>query len=275
MKLGYGGLFFLMLPAAMLLVGVFLIPLGSFLYTSFRELESIEQAFRILSSNTVLSSALVTAVIAVLTTVVVLLVGYPLAYGLLRSEGVWTSIIVCCIILPHFTSIIVRTYSWMVLLGRNGVINRQLLDWGVVEQPLQLMYNTASVVLGIGYVLLPYMVLTIYASMRAIDARLLQAASAMGASSFYTFRRVFLPLTREGVYGGVLIVFILALGSFVTPALMGGPRDLMIGMLIEHEVELSNNWPVASVLSSALLVVTLAIFVLHSKATRSNRLLFE
>jgi ABC-type spermidine/putrescine transport system permease subunit I len=139
---------------------------------------------------------------------------------------------VLSIVLPYFTSIIVRTFSWMVLLGEHGLVNNLLLAIGLTNAPLSLMYDRLGVLIGMSYVLLPYMVLTLYAAMRAIDPLLLRASASLGASGFYTFWRVYFPLSLPGVLSGALIVYILSIGFFITPALMGGQHDIMIAMLI-------------------------------------------
>jgi ABC-type spermidine/putrescine transport system permease subunit I len=139
---------------------------------------------------------------------------------------------VLSIVLPYFTSIIVRTFSWMVLLGEHGLVNNLLLAIGLTNAPLPLMYDRLGVLVGMSYVLLPYMVLTLYAAMRAIDPLLLRASASLGASGFYTFWRVYFPLSLPGVLSGALIVYILSIGFFITPALMGGQHDIMIAMLI-------------------------------------------
>jgi ABC-type spermidine/putrescine transport system permease subunit I len=175
-----------------------------------------------------------------------------------------------CVVLPYFTSTIVRTYAWMVILGRNGIINQLLLGMGLVDEPLQLMYNRLGVLIGMTYVLLPYMVLTLFATMKSVDGRLLQAAAGMGARPMTIFTRVFFPLTFHGVMAGSLIVYILAMGFFITPALMGGPDDLMMAMLIEREVELSHNWPVAAIMTIILLVITLSLYAVYTRFSDSS-----
>jgi ABC-type spermidine/putrescine transport system permease subunit I len=210
-------------------------------------------------------SMLVTGQIAGATTLSCLLIGYPLAYALVRAKGLAFRIIIACILLPYFTSVIVRTYAWMVLLGRNGVANQMLQALHITSEPLGLLYNRGAVIVGMTYVLLPYMVLTLYSAMKGVDMGLLRAAEGMGASGLRIFLRVFLPLTLHGVVAGVLLVFILAIGFFITPALMGGTGDLMTGILIERQIELADNWPVAAVMSVVLLAVTLAIYAVYSR----------
>jgi len=248
---------------------VFLLPLGWFLIGSLGELggaaDILDQGWTILTSRAMQQSMLVTAEIAGATTLSCLLIGYPLAYALLKARGLAFRLIIASILLPYFTSVIVRTYAWMVLLGRTGVVNQILQAIGVTAAPIQLLYNRNAVIVGMTYVLLPYMVLTLYAAMRGVDPRLLQAASGMGASRLRIFLRVFFPLTLHGVIAGTLLVFILAIGFFITPALMGAPEDMMAGMLIERQIELANNWPVAAIMSIVLLAVTLVVYAVYSR----------
>jgi ABC-type spermidine/putrescine transport system permease subunit I len=175
------------------------------------------------------------------------------------------------VVLPFFTSIIVRTYAWMVLLGRNGVVNQYLVALGFTDTPLPFLYNQTGVLIGMSYVLLPFLILTAYSVMRGIDPGLIRAAHSLGASRFQAFRRIFLPLSLPGIAGGTLLVFILSLGFFITPALMGGPSDIMIAMLIEREVEFTLNWSFASALAVILLLVTLVGFALYNRIVRLER----
>lgn len=261
--------FLLLAPTLALMLLVFLAPILWFLSASLGELGSmadiLDEARAVLGSRAVMGAILNTNWIAFVVTLLVLVIGYPIAYVLSRSRGLLFTFILVCIVLPYFTSVIVRTYAWMVLLGRNGLINQALLGLGVVGEPLELMYNRTGVVIGMTYVLLPYMVLTLYGAMRAVDPRLLQAAEGMGASPFAVFRRVFFPLTLHGVIAGALIVFILGVGFFITPALMGGTGDTMIAMLIEREIELMQNWPVAALMTLVLLAVTLTLYAVYSR----------
>jgi ABC-type spermidine/putrescine transport system permease subunit I len=271
MPLSRLGALLLLAPSILLLMFVFLGPIGWFLVGSFAELgspaEIWEETLAVVGSRAVALAIANTNWIALQVTFFVLLIGYPLAYALNRARGLAFSLIIIAIVLPYFTSVIVRTYAWMVLLGRNGLINQVLLGLGLVSEPLELMYNRLGVVIGMTYVLLPYMVLTLYAAMKAVDPRLLLAAEGMGASGLGVFLRVFLPLTMHGVIAGSLIVFILGIGFFVTPALMGGPSDIMIAMLIEREIELTQNWPVAAMMTVVLLVVTLVLYAVYARFT--------
>jgi len=268
----------LMLPAVAILVLLFLVPLVLFFVRTFMEFdgtagEFISQAQDLLFSQSYLTALATTNWIALIVTVTVLLIGYPIAYYLTTGSGPGVSIVVLSIVLPYFTSIIVRTFSWMVLLGEHGLINDLLRAMGLIEQPLSLMYNRFGVLIGMSYVLLPYMVLTLYAAMRAIDPSLMRAAEGLGASGFYTFRRVYFPLSLHGVLSGALIVYILSIGYFITPALMGGQHDIMIAMLIDRSLEVAVDWPSAALMSLTLLLVTLVLYAVYYRVTDIGRLI--
>ena len=268
----------LMLPALAVLVFMFVLPLALFFVRSFAEFdgttaEFIDQARDLLLSQAYLTALGTTNWISLIVTVTTLLIGYPIAYYLTTGTGIGVRIVVLSIVLPYFTSIIVRTFSWMVLLGEHGFVNDILLAAGLISAPLPLMYDRLGVLIGMSYVLLPYMVLTLYAAMRAIDSSLLSAAAGLGASGFYTFRRVYLPLSLHGVLSGALIVYILSIGFFITPALMGGQHDIMIAMLIDRALEVAVDWPSAALMSLTLLVVTLALYAIYYRVTDIRRLI--
>jgi putative spermidine/putrescine transport system permease protein len=268
----------LMLPAWAMLIVLFLVPLGLFFVRSFWEFDGTAAEFLASAKDLLLSQPYLTALgttnwISLIVTVTVLLIGYPIAYYLTTASGVGVRIVVLSIVLPYFTSIIVRTFSWMVLLGEHGLVNDVLMASGLIHSPLPLMYNRLGVLIGMSYVLLPYMVLTLYAAMRAIDPSLLRASASLGASGFYTFWRVYFPLSLHGVLSGALIVYILSIGFFITPALMGGQHDIMIAMLIDRALEVAVDWPSAALMSLTLLVVTLMLYAIYYRITDIRRLI--
>jgi putative spermidine/putrescine transport system permease protein len=207
----------------------------------------------------------ITFQIALFTTLGTLLLGYPLAYVLSSLPPRTVGLAMTIVVVPYFTSVLVRTYAWMVLLGTEGVVNQALRALGMPGAPYKLMYNRFGVLLGMVYILLPYMVLSLYSVMRGIDRGLLRAADSLGASRFKAFRRVFLPLSMPGIAAGCLLVFILALGFFITPALMGSQQDAMISMVIENQVETYFDWGFASALSAVLLALTLIAFFAYDR----------
>jgi putative spermidine/putrescine transport system permease protein len=206
-----------------------------------------------------------------IVTLACVIIGYPVAYALAHASRRVTSLLLIAVILPYFTSVIVRTYAWMILLGREGLINQYLTFLGFKRA--ELLYTEVGVVIGMIYVLLPLMVLTLLTVMRGIDQRLIRAALSLGASPWYAFRRIYLPLSVPGIAAGALLVFILAVGFYITPALMGGSDDVTIAMLIQREVEMNVNWPFASALAMTLLAVTLAAFWIYSRFIRLESLL--
>ncbi|MEY3664316.1 MAG: hypothetical protein RLZZ153_498 [Pseudomonadota bacterium] len=267
----------LVLPALALLVLGFLGPMVLFFVKTLAEQGGAAKLYElfaaVLLSDAVSMALVQTHWIALLVTLAVLMISYPMAYYMANSSGLRFTLLLFCIIVPYFTSIIVRTYAWMILLGRNGLINQTLASLGLIDQPLDLLYTEMAVVIGMVYVLLPYMVLTLYATMKSIDPTLVRAARGMGASAPYAFWRVYFPLSIHGVVSGSLIVFILAIGFFITPALMGGPRDVMIAMLIERAVEITLDWPGAAVMSLVLLAVTLVLYAVYYRVTDVRRMM--
>ncbi len=212
----------------------------------------------------------ITLRIAVIVTLTTLLLSYPVAYFLATTTRLGAALGFGLVILPLWTSILVRTYAWMVLLGRNGIVNKSLMALGIVDDPLALLHNELGVIIGMVHVLMPYMVLPIYAAMRRVDPDLLQAAEGLGAGTFRIFRRVFLPLSAQGIYAGCILVFVLSVGFFITPALLGGGRVIMIAVLIEQQVRDVLNWSFASALATVLLVATIALYGLAQRATRGH-----
>lgn len=267
----------LVAPAVLLLLLGFFGPMVLFFVRTLADQGGAQQLAAlfstVLTSEAVAAALLKTLWIGGVVSVAVLLISYPLAYYMAHHGGLRFALVLFCIVVPYFTSIIVRTYAWMVLLGRNGMVNQTLIGLGWVSEPLDLLYTGTAVVIGMVYVLLPYMVLTLYATMKSIDPSLLRAASGLGASPLYVFRRVYFPLSLHGVLSGSLIVFILAIGFFITPALMGGPGDVMIAMLIERAVEITLDWPGAAVMSLVLLAVTLALYAVYVRVTDVSRMM--
>jgi len=201
-----------------------------------------------------------TALIAAYVSVICLVLGYPVAHFLSTARAPWPMIGIVFVLLPFWTSILVRTYAWMVLLGRNGIINRLLLEGGIVSSPLPLLNNLTGVLIGMVHVLLPYMIFPLYAVMRRVDPGLLSAAEGLGAPGWQIFRRIYLPLTLPGVLAGVTLTYILSIGFFITPALLGGGKVIMIAVLIESQVRQFLAWDFAAALSVVLLAMTLVVY---------------
>jgi ABC-type spermidine/putrescine transport system permease subunit I len=174
-------------------------------------------------------------------------------------------LLLIAVLLPFWSSLLVRTFAWQVLLRDTGVINRFLLDLGVINEPLALIRTTGGVIIGMSHILLPFMVLPIYAVMRRIDPEFGRAAANLGASPFASFIRIFVPLSLPGVLAGCLLVFILALGFYITPALLGGLRDQMISQLIVQQIQQRLDWGFGTAMSVLLVVITLIILFISSR----------
>jgi putrescine transport system permease protein len=194
---------------------------------------------------------------AAIGTLLCLLLGYPMAYFIARQPPRRRQILLLAVILPFWISFLLRVYAWIGLLGNRGLINQLLLKTGIIDAPLTLLYNDFAVYLGIVYSYLPFMILPLYANLERLNLDLLDAASDLGARRWQAFVDVTLPLSRPGIVGGCLLVFIPAVGEFTIPALLGGADTLMIGRVLWDEFFVNRDWPVASAVSMVLLLLLL------------------
>jgi ABC-type spermidine/putrescine transport system permease subunit I len=252
-------------PALILLVTIYLYPLARLLVLSLTGGADGALGFgayrRFLESSVYLGVLLRTFRISLVVTAVCLVAAYPVSYVLSRAGSVTLRVIMVFVLLPLWTSILVRTYAWMVLLQANGVLNNLLRRLHVIDEPLRLMYNETGVVIGMAQVLLPFAILPVYASLRNIDPRLHAAAQIMGAGPWRRFRSVTLPLSLPGVAAAGLLVFVQALGFFIIPALLGGSRVITLAMVIETQVVDLLDWSLASAVAMVLLVVTVVLVI--------------
>ena len=257
------------LPALVLLFAFFLFPVVRMLGFSL-EAGSLDWYAKALGEQLYLRVFWNTFEIALIVTAACLVLGYPLGFLIATTTPGWATLGFVFVLLPLWTSVLVRTYAWMVLLGRNGVFNRWLIEAGIVSDPLPLLHNFTGVLIGMVHVLLPYMVLPVYGAVRRVDPALVAAAEGLGASNWRIFWRIWVPLTLPGIFAGSVIVFVLSLGFFITPALLGGGKVMMVAVLIEQEVHQTLNWPMAAALSAVLLALTLGIYSLAQGATRQE-----
>ena len=191
---------------------------------------------------------------ALWTTLLCLFFGYPFAYFLARSPAAVRPLLLLMVMLPFWTSFLLRVYAWKGLLTEQGIINHLLMAVGLVNEPLQLLYNDVSMLVGMTYVYMPFMVLPLYANLVKLDGRLLEASQDLGATPWQTFWLVTVPLSRSGIVAGSMLVFIPCLGEFVIPSLLGGAENLMIGRVVWDEMFSSNNWPRASALAIMMIL---------------------
>lgn len=218
-----------------------------------------------------LSIFLDTLVVALITTVLTILLGYPLAYFIAQLPQKWQQPGLILVMIPFWINFLIRSYAWVIILRTQGVLNTILLKFGLIDQPLQMLYNEVAVMLGMVYALLPFMVLPIYVSIEQLDHRLLEAASDLGASPFTAFRKVTLPLTMPGIAAGTILVFISSLGMFVVPDVMGGAKSALIGNLIQNQFLSARDWPFGGALSIVLALLSLVLIVLYYKALSAQQ----
>ncbi|MEO5806171.1 ABC transporter permease subunit [Devosia sp.] len=193
--------------------------------------------------------------VAGVSTICTLLIGYPMAYFIARASDRWRNILLMLVILPFWSSFLLRVYAWIGFLKSNGVINNFLMSTGIIHQPLVMMQTDFAVYIGIVYTYLPFMILPLYTNLVKLDGTLLEASADLGARPYRTFLSVTLPLSRPGIIAGSMLVFIPAIGEFVIPSLLGGPGTLMIGRVLYDEFLLNRDWPMASALAVAMLFV--------------------
>lgn len=208
--------------------------------------------------------------ISVLTTIICLILGYPFAYFIAMSPKKIRGLLMLLMILPFWTNSLVRTYAWIILLRTEGIINNVLLHLGVLSAPVQMLYNDSAVLIGMVYVLLPFMVLPLYTSIEKLDRSLLEAANDLGASPLQAFLHVTLPLTKPGIFAGSILVFIPALGYFFIPDLMGGSKVMLISNLIKNQFLTARDWPFGSAISIVLMVLTLFMIYLYFRNSGSK-----
>jgi putative spermidine/putrescine transport system permease protein len=255
-------------PLAVYLAGLFIYPVAQLLWLSALDgqgrLTGLHYV-RLFTTATYVKVLGLTFEIALWTTLIAVLAGYPLAYLLATVPARTRNRLMLWVLMPFWTNFLVRTFAWLVLLGRKGAINEWLQAWGLRDAPAQLIYNRAGVLIGMVHALMPIAVLTMLAVMRGIDPGLPRAASTLGARGGQAFWRVYFPLSMPGVAAGALVVFVLSLGFFITPALLGSGRELLITQVIITQIEELMNWGFAGAVSVLLLGATLAVFLLYDQ----------
>lgn len=204
--------------------------------------------------------------IAVISTLLCLLIGYPMAYAIARMDTSTRNIALMMVILPSWTSFLIRIYAWIGILKNNGLMNNFLLWTGIIDQPLAIMHTPIAVYIGIVYAYLPFMILPLYANLVKLDLRLLEAASDLGAKPWKAFLKITLPLSKAGIIAGSMLVMIPVVGEFVIPEMLGGPDTLMIGRILWQEFFNNRDWPVASAVSIVMLLILLVPIIIFHRA---------
>ncbi|MGE0212453.1 MAG: ABC transporter permease [Parvibaculaceae bacterium] len=262
----------LIAPALLFLLGWFALPLVRLFTLAFLDEAGAFASFETLLASPVYRQVMLyTLLVAVIVTVLTMLLAWPVAYGLTRVSDLAFVLMLYGVLFPFWISVLVRTFSWMLLLERNGPVNRFLQALGVTDQPIALLFNHTGVIIGMVHVLLPYAIIPLYGSMSSIDRRLLLASDGLGAGLMDTFFRVYLPLCIPGIAGGATFVFLLSLGFFITPALLGGANAMTLSMLVSSFVTDRLAWSLAAAGSIVLLAIVLVILAVLARLVPSVR----
>jgi len=249
----------LSLPALLLVVFGVVLPCGWLLLLSFVGVDgslSWENYARMIDSPSYYRIFETTFQISLLTTLICIALGYPLAYVITLLPGSLVGLALLAVLVPFWTSMLVRTYAWLVILQNNGVINSFLISNNIIAEPIALVHNFTGTLIGTSHIMLPFLVLPLYNAMRSIDRGLILAAASLGASPTVRFWTVYFPLTLPGLIAGALLVFVLSLGFYITPAILGGGKVIMAAMRIQSSIALYANWGAASAIAAVLLAAT-------------------
>ncbi len=254
-------------PVAALLILLVAIPLIYVAVMSFCKTDqyyNVEFSFSLDNYSKLFSTDYLTIygqslLIAFLTTVISLLIGYPFAYIIARAKSKKKKILYMLIIIPFWTNSLIRIYGWRTFLGSSGWLNKLLISMGILSEPADFLYNTGTTILGMVYCLIPFMILPLYTAIEKLDGSLLEASSDLGAKPLRTFWEVVLPLTASGIFSGCIMVFIPCLGYFFVSNILGGGNSDVIGNLIERQFKSGNNWPLGAALSIVLIIITLLL----------------
>jgi putative spermidine/putrescine transport system permease protein len=262
----------LVLPALVLMLAFYAFPLGQVLWISFTEpAPGLGNYERLLTSEAIQRVWVTTLRICTITTAITLLAGYAVAYAIVHASPRMQRWMFVCVLLPLWISVLVRAFAWVTILRSQGLVNNALVGLGVIDSPLRLLWNEFGIAVGMIHYMIPYAVLPLYASMRDIDARLVPAARGLGASRGEAFRTVFLPLTKPGIIAATVLVFIFSLGFYVTPAILGGGRTLMVAEYIKLQILDLIRWGVGTMMASTLLVGIILLLALLSRAVDLRR----
>lgn len=254
----------LMLPALLLMLVFYVYPVAKVLWISVTDPRPGLQNYALLFTNGAIQRMIWTTLrISVLTTAITLVLAYLVAYALIFASEAAKRVMFVCVLIPLWISVLVRAFAWVALLRREGVVNNALIGSGVIEQPLALIWNELGITIGMVHYMLPLGILPLYSAMRDIDLRCIAAARGLGASRSQVFWRVFWPLSRPGLIGSGLLVFIFSLGFFVTPAILGGGRTLMAAEYINVQIHDLVRWGIGTMVASTLVIVVLVlVFIL-------------
>ncbi len=264
-------------PAILVIAAIILIPVCWLFYLSFVGSDgaySLEHYQKMIEYKSYARTFVTTFQVSILTTLLCILIGYPLAYFLALLPPRLAGIFMLAVLLPFWTSLLVRTYAWLVLLQKNGILNDFAMQVGLWETPVKLVHNLTGTLIGMAHIMLPFLVLPLYGSMRKIERDMMHAAANLGATPIQAFWKVYFPLSLSGMVAGSLIVFVLCLGFYVTPAVLGGGRVVMVATQITAILEHQFDWGAASALGVVLLIATILVLWAATKLLKLDAALF-
>lgn len=249
----------LSIPALAIVTVLMVLPIAWLLSLSFVEKDGqlgLHNYFLFFSEPAYVQMFINTFIIAFVVTCICLVIGYPVAYLLSILPARWAGILMLAVLVPFWTSTLVRTFSWLIILQRNGLVNKSLVGMGLIDRPIPLVHNMTGTIIGMVHIMVPFLILPLYASMKAIDLNLMRAAASVGATPRQAFFQVFLPLSMPGLIAGTIMVFVMCLGFYITPAVLGGGKVKMIAQRIEEAISLYPTWGPAAALAVLLLLTT-------------------
>ena len=264
-------------PSIFSIIAIIIIPVGWLFYLSFIGNGgdfSLVNYQRMIEYKSYARVYLITFQVSILTTLLCVLIGFPLAYFLAQLPQKIAGVLMLTVLLPFWTSLLVRTYAWLVLLQKKGLLNDFAIQIGLWETPVKLVHNMTGTLIGMAHIMLPFLVLPLYGAMRRIEKEMMHAAANLGAKPIQAFWKIFFPISLPGLVAGSLIVFVLCLGFYVTPAVLGGGRVVMIATQITAILENQFNWGAASALGVVLLVTTMIILYLAGRLLKLDSVLF-
>lgn len=260
-------------PIVIWMLAFFVIPVILVIGVSFctrGEIGDIKYTFTLSNYKSLLNAQYLTIlwrslIISVVTTLGCLLLGYPFAYYIAKAKKKYRGLLLMLIILPFWTNSLIRSYAWIILLKTEGIINTLLINLHIIRQPMQMLYNFGSVIIGMIYIMFPFMVLPLYSTIEKMDFSLVDAAYDLGATPIKTFRKITLPLTKGGIFSGSLLVFVPSLGLFFISDLMGGSKTTLLSNLIKNQFLASRNWPLGSAIAVVLIIIMVILIFIYSK----------
>jgi putative spermidine/putrescine transport system permease protein len=270
----------LLLPTLGIFIFFFLLPLFFLFITSFKTFDAasgigndwtLQNYIKFITDKFYLGVVWRTVKIALITTLAAIVISFPVAYQITKAKGRIKNYLTLLVLSPLLISMVIRCYGWVILLSNNGVVNNTLMNFGLIDKPLTLLYTEFSVVIGMVHVLFPYMVLSIMGSLERIDPSVIRASQNLGASSIRTFFSVILPLTLPGIFAGSVMVFSLGVSSFVTPAILGGPQVKVMSFLTYEQVGIMLNWPYGSAIGFLLIFIATITIIIYSKLLTSSK----